>query len=54
MWRNREDSFNYASIKNDKTNLILGVSKEKVIYYEFHQQNIDTTIFKNFLIKLLE
>lgn len=54
MWRNKKDSFNYNSIKNEKINLILGVSKEKVIYYEFRQQNINTTIFKNYLIKLLK
>ena len=32
-WRNKSDSFNYSSINQDKINLILGVSKNKVIYY---------------------
>ena len=54
MWRKREDSFNYTSSKNGKINLILGVSKEKAIHYEFHQKNINTKIFKNFLMKLLK
>ena len=54
MWRHKNDSFNYMSIKNDKINLILSISKEKVIHYEFHQENINIIIFQNFLIKMLE
>ena len=54
MWRHKNDSFNYVSIKNDKINLILSISKEKVIHYEFHRENINTIIFQNFLIKMLE
>ena len=30
MWRNKNDSFNYSTINQDKINLILGVSKNKL------------------------
>lgn len=52
-WRNKNDSFNYGSNKQEKINLILAVSKDKVIHYELNKKNINTDIFENFLIKTL-
>ena len=49
MWRNKNDSFNYSTINQDKINLILGVSKNNVIHYEFIKKNINEKIFKGFL-----
>ncbi len=43
------------SIKDDKINLILSISKEKVIHYEFHGENINrahkSKRIKKFFIK---
>ena len=53
-WRNKNDSFNYSSINQDKINLILGVSKNKVIHYEFIKRNINDIIFEEFLERMCE
>ena len=49
MWRYKYDSFNYCSIKQDKINLILAVSKNNKVHYEFVKKNKVTNIFKNFM-----
>ena len=53
IWRNKHDSFNYTSIKQDKINLILAVTKFNVVHYEFNKKNTNTNIFKNFFIEML-
>ena len=54
MWRYKYDSFNYCSIKQDKINLILAVSKNDVVHYEFVKKNTDTNIFKNFIDNIIK
>ena len=49
MWRYKYDSFNYCSIKQDKINLILAVSKNNKVHYVFVKKNKVTNIFKNFM-----
>lgn len=54
IWRPKNDSFNYGSINQGKINLILGVTKNKLIHYELNKNNTNSKIFKNFLNSMLE
>ena len=54
MWRGKKDLFNYGRIKQEKINLILAVSKNKVMHYEFNKKNTNSIIFKNFFVDMMK
>ena len=54
MWRGKKDLFNYGGIKQEKINLILAVSKNKAMHYEFNKKNTNSIIFKNFFVDMMK
>lgn len=52
VFNGQEIYYNFSSSK--RINLILAVSDTKVLNYQINEENTNSTIFKNFMIQLLE
>ncbi len=53
-WINKGYNFGLTSGETGKTNLLMAVSKEKVVYYEMNRENINGNVFLNFINKLYD
>ena len=53
-WRKKKDTIYNKYLKNDKFNLIMAVTKEKVISYEITKKSTNSDVFQNFMDKLIK
>lgn len=53
-WRNKHDNFTYCNIRQEKMNLILAVTKNKILHFKFDKKNINSKIFKEFIIEMIQ
>jgi hypothetical protein len=53
VWRPKHDNFNYSNNKQEKMNLILAVTKEKILHFKFNKKNINSKLFKEFINEMI-
>ena len=53
-WRKYNEHIYYGNNNKAKINLILAISRNNILYYEFHGNNTNTSIFLNFMQKIAE
>ena len=55
-WRKREEDFPYGSDNNilKKSNMILAITDNNILFYQINNENTNKKIFLNFLIKMIE